>query len=55
LSIYKAICGFAIYALKNNRTNAQIAQTVLNYLPKFCKSAFVKVIVFKENVKKNRN
>jgi len=31
------------------------AQTVLDYLPKCCNSAFVKVIVLKENVTKNRN
>jgi len=42
LRIYKAICVFAICALKND------------YLPKCCNSAFVKVIVLKENVKKNR-
>jgi len=46
LRIYKAICVCA---------NAQIAQTVLDYLPKCCNSAFVKVIVLNENVKKNRN
>jgi len=49
LRIYKAICVFAICALKNNRANAQ---TVLDYLPKCCNSAFVKVIVLKENIKK---
>jgi len=41
---------FAICALKNNRANVQIAQTVLDYLPKCCNSAFVKVIILKENV-----
>jgi len=55
LRIYKGICVFAIYALKNNRANAQIVQTVLDYLPKCCNSVFVKVIVLKENLKKNRN
>jgi len=55
LRIYKTICVFAICALKNNRANTQIAQTVLDYLPKCYNSAFVKVIVLKENVKKNRN
>jgi len=54
LRIYKAICVFAICALKNNRANAQITQTVLDYLPKCCNSAFMKVIALKVNVKKNR-
>jgi len=52
LRIYKAICVFAISALKNNRANAQ---TILDYLPKCCNSAFVTVIVLKENFKKNPN
>jgi len=55
LRIYKAICVLAICALKNNRANAQIEQTVLDYLSKCCNFAFVKVIVQKKNVTKNRN
>jgi len=55
LRIYKIICVFAICALKNNRANAQIVQIVLDDLPKCCNSVFVKVIVLKEDVKKNRN
>jgi len=51
----KAICVFCNLRFKNNRANAQIAQTVLDYLRKCCNSVFVKVIVFKENVRKNRN
>jgi len=47
LRIYKAIC-----ALKNNRANCANS---FSYLPKFCNSAFMKVIVLKENVKKNLN
>jgi len=52
---YKAICVLTICALKNNRANALIAKTVLDYLPKCCNSAYVKVIVLKVNAKKNRN
>jgi len=56
LRIYKAILHFCnLRFKKNNRVNAQIAQTVFDYLPKCCNAAFVKVIVLKENVKKNRN
>jgi len=44
---------FSQFALK--KITAQIAQAVLDYLPKCCNYAFVKVIVLKENVKKSRN
>jgi len=37
------------------KITAQIAQALLDYLSKCCNSAFVKAIVLKENVKKNRN
>jgi len=47
---------FSQFALqKNNRANGQITQTILDYLPKCCNYAFVKVNVLKENIKKNRN
>jgi len=46
---------FSQFALYKITAQAQIAQTVLDYLPKCCNSAFVKVIVLKANVKKNRN
>jgi len=48
LQCSKVICVFAICALKNNCENALIAQTVLDYLPKGCNSAFVKVIFLKK-------
>jgi len=50
LRIYKAI---RFRNLLFKKVTAQIAQT--DYLRKCCSSAFVKVIVIKENVKKNHN
>jgi len=41
--------------LRFKKITAQIAQTALEYLPKCCNSAFVKVIVLKENAKKNHH
>jgi len=46
---------FCNLRFKTITAQAQIAQTVLDYLPKCCNSAFMKVIVLKENAKKNRN
>jgi len=54
-----ANCAIAHYALLIKTYFFKVAQFALriyiDYLPKCCNSAFVKVIVLKENVKKKRN